>query len=102
MLFIFSRQRRCVGDAICSFLPRTPSILYTTTHRFACFSYTYTARTLKASNCLQRCTYPSLQVSARDGGARVLQRAFGGLLARSKCRLVCYELLQVNIATSNR
>eukprot|EP00752_Nemacystus_decipiens_P009596 g8574.t1 len=35
------------------------------------------------------------ELSARDEGARVLQRAFGGLLARSKCRSVCYELLQV-------
>ncbi|CBN76814.1 expressed unknown protein [Ectocarpus siliculosus] len=32
--------------------------------------------------------------SARDDGARVLQRAFGGLLARSKCRLVCYDVLE--------
>ncbi|CAM9502410.1 unnamed protein product [Scytosiphon promiscuus] len=34
------------------------------------------------------------ELSARDDGARVLQRAFGGLLTRSKCRSVCYELLQ--------
>ncbi|CAM9980812.1 unnamed protein product [Pylaiella littoralis] len=31
--------------------------------------------------------------SARHEGARVLQRAFGGLLARAKCRFVCYRLL---------
>lgn len=34
--------------------------------------------------------------SARDDGARVLQRAFGGLLARRTCRHVCYELMEVN------
>jgi len=33
--------------------------------------------------------------AAAENGARVLQRAFGGLLARGKCREVCYELLEV-------
>ncbi|CAN0025105.1 unnamed protein product, partial [Ectocarpus sp. 12 AP-2014] len=43
---------------------------------------------------LQAMREQQAEKSARDDGARVLQRAFGGLLARSKCRLVCYDVLE--------
>lgn len=39
---------------------------------------------------------------ARDDGARVLQRAFGGLLARRKGRDVCYELMEVSGSSLGR
>lgn len=39
-------------------------------------------------------------VAAAENGARVLQRAFGGLLARKKCREVCYKLLEVGFGMS--
>lgn len=37
--------------------------------------------------------------AARQDAARVLQRAFGGLLWRAKCRRVCYDLIEVRFST---